>query len=244
MWKHVKRVVTAGGVLGTALLALASRSIPASIADANGYLFTNLRFFGWKSPPPALATKAADHWVAFSGAALVFVALIIWVLALIDGRKRKASEPATYVTPKEAVRYLVDESFWAWRIRKMRTPGVVQGAPVAMRLNARLEALPEFQLQASREGSPLKVYGTKSGSANAVLLPHTFWMTNGLDGTRVYSEADDETSPTTSAQSSERYGELSVDQAGVFRTWPRLDPLRRWLLRLEQRREERKWRDG
>ena len=244
MWKHIRRVVTLAGVPGGGLFALSSHSIPASITDADGYLVTNLRWFGWVDPPRALASTAADHWTAALGALLVVLALIVGMWSIFERRADRSAKPATYVSPKEAIRYLADETVWGWNIRKKRTPGIINGTPVAMRMHARFAALSEFQDQASREGTALKVYGTKFGSAQADLIPHIFWMTNGLSGTRLFSEAECETEPTTWAQSPDKFGDLKVDQAGLFATWPRLGPLKRWLLRREMRREQEEWANG
>lgn len=234
MWKHIKRVVTVG--VGTGLIALSSRSMPAAIIDADGYLVTNLKWMGWHNPPSALASTTADHWVAAVGVVLIILMVVVLILSRFE-RRKKASLPATYITPKEAIRYLADDTIWAWKIRRKRTPGLVQDKPMVMRHNARFEALEEFQTQAAREGTQLKIYGTKIGSAKAVPLPHIFWMTNGLDGTRVFSEVECLTQPTTYAQNPDIYGDLKVDRGGVFATWPRMGILRTAITKIAERRD-------
>lgn len=228
------------GTLGGFLL---THDIPAALQQADRSAGAIASALGIRDPWPHMASYVWGHPIAAILAFLLIVSVGPLLLARLETRAGRP-KAATYVSPKEAIRYLADETVWGWNIRKKRTPGIIQGTPVSMRTNARLAALSEFQDQASREGTALKVYGTQFGSAQAQAISYIFWMTNGLSGTRLFSEAECETEPTIWAQSPDKFGDLKVDQAGLFATWPRLGPLKRWLLRREMRREQEEWANG
>ena len=86
MWKHIRRVVIAAGLVGGVLYWLATQSIPAVIVNADSFIATNLKWFGWKNPPLALASTALDHRIAVLGSLLVVLGLAAFVSKWIEKR--------------------------------------------------------------------------------------------------------------------------------------------------------------
>lgn len=134
---------------------------------------------------------------------------------------------------------MIWETKWGWKTSRIRIPGLVRGLQQEMSLNVHLAAVPEFARGASQEGSPIKIFGRVFGSADAVPIPHTFWMTNHFEATQVFSDSDRcETNASVWAQPGYlRYEGMKIDREGVRAVWPPLDPIRRWLLQRESWKE-------
>lgn len=97
MWKHIRRVVLGGGLIGGATFWLSTNSIPETIANADGYLGANLKFLGWSNPPAALATTAADHTGAIVGLILMAMGgavFVLWAAERMFGAKEIAQVPS------------------------------------------------------------------------------------------------------------------------------------------------------
>lgn len=95
MWKHIRRVVTAAGFVGGAIAALSTQSIPETIKAADGYLGTNLKWFGWENPPDALASAAADHTFLLIGLTLLALgglAALSWLIEWSWKRWRRSPQ--------------------------------------------------------------------------------------------------------------------------------------------------------
>lgn len=97
MWKHIRRVVLGGGLLGGATFWLSTNSIPETIANADGYLGANLKFLGWSNPPAALVASAADHTGAIVGLILMAMGVavfVLWAAERMFGAKEIAQVPS------------------------------------------------------------------------------------------------------------------------------------------------------
>lgn len=106
MWKHIQRVVVAGGVLGGLTFWLSTNSIPDTIVKADGFLRTNLIWLGWLNPPSALASSAADHTGVIVGLILMVMALCVLLLAGIERVFGATAAQKIIGAPGEAVRYI------------------------------------------------------------------------------------------------------------------------------------------
>ena len=106
MWKHIQRVVVAGGLLGGLTFWLSTNSIPDTIVKADGFLRTNLIWLGWLNPPSALASSAADHTGAVVGLVLMIMAFCVLLLAGIERVFGATAAQKLIAAPGEAVRYV------------------------------------------------------------------------------------------------------------------------------------------
>lgn len=175
------------------------------------------------------------------------VLLILWtgVLWLLHRRERqREGAPVDYMTPHEAIHYIADESCWGWKKRREKRPGTAGGQPVMLKAMALLEAPAEFQREAQREGSAVRVWGTLEWSAKSEPIPHTFWMANGLCPDQIfYPERLSRTQPSIAFAGSnpQRYERLKIDRAGVRKTWRRMSLIKRLIIRHQIWKEQREW---
>lgn len=243
MWKHVNRAVMVSGLIGGVIVAISSRSIPASIIEADGYLVTNLKWAGWQHPPEALASRATDHWAVGLGIFLMLVALVLWLVSVSDRRADRHPKPVRYMTLFEAVHHLSEESEWGWKARQVRKAGFVRGCPVTMEINATLEAPIELQGQASREGTLVRIWGTRAWTAETEAINHSFWLSNGfhLDGC-INSSVEGRSEARVYASNALVYERLRFDWDGVMKTWPRMNAIKRFILKRRMERKDAKWK--
>lgn len=92
MWKHIRVALTAGTILGGGAYWLATNSITQTIEGADGYFYQNLRWLGWQNPPDAIASHAANHTIAITGAAIALLgclACISWLFEWLFKRTRR-----------------------------------------------------------------------------------------------------------------------------------------------------------
>ena len=219
-------------------LLLVAVGVSPQAADLNATLW--LKALGWQHPPTSLLSTAAQSSIRAAAWFLITLGaltLLEWMFSFKD--RSPAVRSNRYLSARDAVHYLLDETKWVWAVRRIRKPGIVHGREVEMQLNAALEAIGEFQKEASKEDSSLKVYGLQFGSAQAELIPHTFWMNNGLDARQVYAAGVDcETVPTVwAANGHVKYGKLQIDRAGMQKAWPKLSPILRIYLRWQMWRQ-------
>ena len=72
---------------------LSTHSVPQTIKDADGFIATNLRWFGVDNPPAALATSSADHTVAIGASVLLFLGVLAWASWLWERFMKKSDPP-------------------------------------------------------------------------------------------------------------------------------------------------------
>ena len=173
-------------------------------------------------------------------AAWLFLTWLTW-----PARREGAAAPVTYMSPHQVIHYMADEAEWGWCKRRERKPGKAGGDPVMFKAMALLEAPSEFRREAQREGTPVRVWGTKSFSAKSELIPHTFWMANGLCPDQIfYPERLSQTQPAIALAGigNEIYERLKIDGRGVHKAWPRMNFIKRLIIRHQIWKEEAAWR--
>jgi hypothetical protein len=161
-------------------------------------------------------------WIApflvVAGIGGILVGSLIWLSSFL--KDSADAVPATYMTPYEVVHYLSDQTRWGWAKRRETSASAI--GPISY--NPLLEAAPEFREKAMQEGSNIKVFGLLEGHGS-VLIPHTFWMSNGFS----YDACFDKTVRARSAPAVYDavdhliYYDLMVDRSGVIKTWPRMN---------------------
>ena len=129
------------------------------------------------------------------------------------------------MTPHEVTAYIAEGSEWGRKISEFAEPSpdlsAKWGVPTVEKKNPWLAAWAEFPLQAQREDTEIKVFGTPIMSASAQLIPHEFWLTNAF-ALECCLEAGKlaQTAPTVLVHGTpEVYTNLRVERAGVMKTW-------------------------
>ncbi len=127
------------------------------------------------------------------------------------------ADVSTYLTPYQAIHYLVNESQW----------GALKKAEVTLngdKKNTMLEALEEFKKRA--EEGRLKAYGYNDKTHLHEFIDKTYWMSAGLDPISCFN-SDSENKTTSATFESGFHGvpvtyfDLKIEAADVYKTWPR-----------------------
>ena len=100
MWGFIRWLGASAAFVGTVMIWFASNSIPQFIADADGYIVTNLKWLGWSNPPQALATEAADNWAYTAGVLLLLLGVVLLVAWLIHRYAAKPAKPMVASEPQ------------------------------------------------------------------------------------------------------------------------------------------------
>lgn len=128
--------------------------------------------------------------------------------------------PSGYLTAYETIHYLADESQWgAERDSYVSSDG--------LKRNALIDAPAEFRARAA-EGR-IGVYGASSHTGQHELIPKIYWMSYGLDLSKIYHpDAASSTAPATFEAGfhgvrigKHTYSDLKIEAADVYSVWPR-----------------------
>jgi hypothetical protein len=180
---------------------------------------------------PALIPNA-PQWltVAFFG---VGVACLVYpfVWSTLMGRQAQVAEP--YWTASDTLRYMAEETRWARGLNHFARydADLSQhfGERVIERKNPWLLAPSEFVKQAAREGTPIRVVGTRTDNGVVEPIEPAFWTSNIIGWSASGNPGQESyTHPSIASMPSESlvYRNLRIGQAGVRKTWP---PVPLWL---------------
>ena len=167
----------------------------------------------------------------------VSVGLTIWSFV----PKSKRPSPAEYWSMRQWHRYMVNDSDWSRRTGKFERPDFEKlGLGPHFAAPRHLAAITEFQKQAQRENSHLRVWGVPNGYGGAALIPHSYWMTHGLEYDSILdpNSQNAKTERKVGFGPDERYEFVKIERAGIIRTWPRMSFIDRFKRRLSDGAEQ------
>ncbi len=169
------------------------------------------------------------------GLLLLAALALLWAGSIADAPTRALSD---FMSPHEFMLYMVHEAEWGRKLGEFVSPewdgkpGVKWGVPRP------LAAVRQWAKEAQKEGSPLKAFGVPDTGGDSVLIPHTFWMTNGLDTVATLERGGPSRTEPKVGGSGARFDHVKIATRGVHEVWPRMNFVHRQMRRLRDRREQ------
>ena len=123
-----------------------------------------------------------------------------------------------YMSAEEALHYMAGDSSWGDEIRQSSTAGEGNYAGIQFKKIPLLEAIPEFSKGAARFG--IGVLGRLGGNGAHNSIPHTDWLTIGIDQNTTLRRQTSQTTAIVPSGSVPFYTDLQICRSDVHRVWP------------------------
>lgn len=133
--------------------------------------------------------------------------------------KTVAPDAPPYMTAYEALHYMADQSAWGSSVRESAsTQNIIGHGDVTMKRIPIYEACFVFS-KGARE-SKIEVLGRLGGNGPHVQIPHTDWLTIGIDNNTLKMRQTSQTTSITPTGTVPLYTDLQIRRGDVYRVWP------------------------
>lgn len=215
---HLPNFKKAIGTVVGIVVSLASISPNDAVSNLRSFV----EYFGF-GVAPWFSTNGLKYpsRLAF---ALIGISILIW--ALSPAKKSKIGNVGGYMTTREVVDFLATKTDWAAKIRRWRGSATHRGLDVQTKKNPKLESFFEFQREAQKPDTKIRVFGLEDGRGKPVEIPHTFWITNGFSLSDTLGMRGDISAPTVyrnwPSGVAPYYSDLRIERRGIEETWKRM----------------------